>query len=108
AQLLHHVGDRVLGQQHAAEHALLGCHVLWGCAVETVPASHHHLLVHGHAASSPHLAERRTYRAPLTSRVSRRRPSEPEFSEVTLRHRAPSTKRPLCTTTAYPVEGVWT
>jgi hypothetical protein len=32
-QHLDDVGDRVLGQEHAAEHRLLGCDVLWRCAV---------------------------------------------------------------------------
>ncbi len=37
---LHHIGDRVLGQQHPAEYALLGRHVMrWGAVEASVPGS---------------------------------------------------------------------
>ncbi len=33
-EYLHHVGNRVLGQQHAAQRALFSCKIMWWSAVE--------------------------------------------------------------------------
>jgi hypothetical protein len=61
AQHLHHVGDRVLGQQHAAEHRLLGLQVLRRLPVELrLLAGHAELVRDRHPCPSHPLCPART------------------------------------------------